>query len=155
MMMMFCGLDGWMRHEESRVKRHFIYRGSSIWNHVLWGPPWNDSSSLIFLIYFVYCFFSWITILFIGLNKINHLILWNGCIGLFLIGENGFETRKIIRFCKLYIKHQDPTKKSFPNSEIIHLLRTHNLMVDSITRNVRNQTSFIVYMYAKLPVWFT
>ena len=35
-----------MRHDENGVKRRFYMEFLPLWNHVLWGPPSNDSSLL-------------------------------------------------------------------------------------------------------------
>ena len=46
-------------------------------------------------------------------------------------------------------------KRSFLNSEIIHVPRTENQKTDSLARNARKQLSFIVHIDVELPIWFT
>ncbi|KAF3564669.1 hypothetical protein DY000_02013217 [Brassica cretica] len=46
-------------------------------------------------------------------------------------------------------------KRSFHNSDIVHVPRTENLRADSLARSARKQTSFVVHMDAELPIWFT
>jgi len=46
-------------------------------------------------------------------------------------------------------------KKSFFNSDIVHVPRTENLRADSLARSARKQPSFVVHMDAELPIWFT
>lgn len=46
-------------------------------------------------------------------------------------------------------------KRSFSNSEIIHIPRTQNLKADSLARSAKKQSSFVVHMNTKYPVWFT
>ena len=45
-------------------------------------------------------------------------------------------------------------KRSFNNSEIIHIPRTQNSKADSLARSARKQPSFVVHMDAELPGWF-
>ncbi|KAL0655244.1 hypothetical protein Bca4012_075828 [Brassica carinata] len=54
------------------------------------------------------------------------------CNGLFSIGEDGFGTRRMTSFCKLFGRYQDP--ESFLNSEIIHVPHTQNLKADSLVK---------------------
>ena len=56
---------------------------------------------------------------------------------------------------KSYLEDIKFLRKSFINSDIIHVLRTANLKADSLSRSARNQPSFVVYMDAELPLWFT
>ncbi|KAL0729302.1 hypothetical protein Bca4012_025395 [Brassica carinata] len=46
-------------------------------------------------------------------------------------------------------------RESFHQSEILHISRTHNKRADSLARSVRKQPTFVVYMDAELPEWFT
>lgn len=75
------------------------------------------------------------------------------CNGLLSTSEDDFGIRWIARFCKLFGRHQDFIK-SFFSSEIIHIARAHDLTAYSLTRNVRNQPSFVVHMNLEVPVWF-
>ncbi|KAL0897419.1 hypothetical protein Bca101_081380 [Brassica carinata] len=45
-------------------------------------------------------------------------------------------------------------QESFHHSEIIHISKTLNTKADSLARNARKQTCFVVHMDAELPVWF-
>nr|VDD10348.1 unnamed protein product [Brassica rapa] len=58
------------------------------------------------------------------------------CNGLCLIGEDGFGTRKVASFCKLFGRHIF-LKRSFNSSEIIHISRTHNSKADSLARSAK------------------
>ena len=80
-------------------------------------------------------------------------VLSHICNGLFSIGEDGFETRKMTSFYKLFRKYQDP-KESFNNSSIIHVRRTYNTWVDCLAHSVKKPPFFVVYMDTELPVWF-
>ena len=42
-------------------------------------------------------------------------------------------------------------RRSFTNSEIVHVPRTENIKADSLARNARTQPSFVVHMDAELP----
>ena len=46
-------------------------------------------------------------------------------------------------------------RRSFTNSEIVHVPRTENINADRLARSARKQPSFIVHMNAELPPWFT
>nr|VDD60019.1 unnamed protein product [Brassica oleracea] len=46
-------------------------------------------------------------------------------------------------------------RRSFLNSDIIHVSRTENQRADSVARSARKQPSFVVHMDAELPIWFT
>ena len=74
--------------------------------------------------------------------------------GLFSIGEDGFETRIITRFCKLFGRYKI-LKENFISSAIIHVQRTQNIKADRLARNAKNQPSYVVHMDAELPIWFT
>ena len=78
------------------------------------------------------------------------------CNWLFSNGEDGFGTRRMTRFCKLFGRHQDPERK-FPQirDHKIYVPKMHNSKADSLERNVRKQPSFVVHMDADLSVWFT
>ena len=45
-------------------------------------------------------------------------------------------------------------KTRFTSSEIFHVPRTENQKADSLARYARKQSSFVVHIDAKLPVWF-
>ncbi|KAL0790555.1 hypothetical protein Bca101_006801 [Brassica carinata] len=68
-----------------------------------------------------------------------------------LYSEDGFRTRRMTNFCKLF----GSLKESFIRSEIIHVPRTQNTKADNLARSVRTQTSFVVHMDQHLPAWFT
>ena len=46
-------------------------------------------------------------------------------------------------------------RKSFTNSDIVHVPRTENIKADRLARSAWNQPSFVVHMDAELPHWFT
>ena len=46
-------------------------------------------------------------------------------------------------------------KRSFLNSEIVHVPQTENQKADSLARSTRKKLSFFIHMDAELPVWFT
>ncbi|KAG5381834.1 hypothetical protein IGI04_018938 [Brassica rapa subsp. trilocularis] len=46
-------------------------------------------------------------------------------------------------------------KRSFNNSNIVHVPRVENLRADSLARSARKQPSFVVHMDMELPIWFT
>ncbi|WZZ78706.1 hypothetical protein YC2023_099278 [Brassica napus] len=54
-----------------------------------------------------------------------------------------------------YLEDIKLLRRSFLNSDIIHVPRTENLRADSLARSARNQPSFVVHIDAKLPIWFT
>ncbi|XP_056841697.1 uncharacterized protein LOC130494887 [Raphanus sativus] len=54
-----------------------------------------------------------------------------------------------------YLADIKTLKESFHSLEIIHVPCTHNLKADSLARSARKHMSFVVYIVAKLPVWFT
>ena len=53
-----------------------------------------------------------------------------------------------------YLEDIKILKMSFQSSEIIHIPRAQNSKADSLARNARKQSSFVVHMDAELPVWF-
>ena len=53
-----------------------------------------------------------------------------------------------------YLEDIKLLRRSFLNSEIIHIPRTANLKADSLAHNTRKQPSFVVHMDQKLPIWF-
>ncbi|KAL0657033.1 hypothetical protein Bca4012_077617 [Brassica carinata] len=55
----------------------------------------------------------------------------------------------------IYLEDIKILKRSFLNSDIVHVLRTENLRADSLARSVRKQPFFVVHMDAELPIWFT
>ena len=63
------------------------------------------------------------------------------------------QSQQCIAFAS-YLEDIKVLKRSFNNSEIIHILRTQNLKADSLARSVRKQPSFVVHMDAELPGWF-
>ncbi|KAL0758593.1 hypothetical protein Bca101_074743 [Brassica carinata] len=75
----------------------------------------------------------------------------NVCNGLFSIGEDGFHTRGMTCFCKLFGRCQDPEREFYP---IRDYLCTTNAKY-RLARSVRKQLSFVVHMDAYHPVWFT
>ena len=54
-----------------------------------------------------------------------------------------------------YMEDINLLKRSFVNSEIIHVPQTENLKEDSLAHSARKQPSFVVHMDAELPIWFT
>ena len=54
-----------------------------------------------------------------------------------------------------YLEDIELLRRSFNSSELIHIPRTQNIMVDRLACSARKQTSFVVHMDAELPVWFT
>ena len=54
-----------------------------------------------------------------------------------------------------YLEDIKLLRRSFLNSEIIHVPRTANLKADSLAHSARKQPSFVVNMDAELPLWFT
>uniref|UniRef100_A0A0D2ZUU5 RNase H type-1 domain-containing protein n=1 Tax=Brassica oleracea var. oleracea TaxID=109376 RepID=A0A0D2ZUU5_BRAOL len=53
-----------------------------------------------------------------------------------------------------YLEDVRMLKKSFNSLELIHIPRTQNSRTDSLARNARKQSSFVVHMDTELPVWF-
>lgn len=45
-------------------------------------------------------------------------------------------------------------KKSFHNSNIIHIRKMYNLMTDILACSAKNLLSFVVHIDVELPVWF-
>ena len=74
------------------------------------------------------------------------------CKGLFSIGEDGFGTRRMTSFCKLFGRYQDPERELHP---IRDYLCTTDAKADSLARIAKKQQSFVVHMDADHPVWFT
>ena len=54
-----------------------------------------------------------------------------------------------------YLEDIKLLKRSFLNSEIVHVPHTENQKADSLAHSARKQPSFVVHMDAKLPIWFT
>ena len=54
-----------------------------------------------------------------------------------------------------YLEDIKLIRRSFLNSEIIHVSRMANLKADSLARSARKQPSFVIHMDAELPLWFT
>ena len=69
------------------------------------------------------------------------------CNELFLIGENGFKTRRIASFCTLFGRHQGLERKFYS-------LRDYSCIkeANSLARSVRKHPSFVVHMDAEPPV---
>ena len=76
------------------------------------------------------------------------------CNGFFSIGEDVSEPEELSAFVN-YLEDINVLKKSFLNSEIIHVPRMQNSKADSLARTVRKHTSFAIYMDAELPIWST
>ena len=76
------------------------------------------------------------------------------CNGLFSIDEDGFGTRRMICFCKLFGRYQDPQIK-FHSLRVHSYTLTHNTRIDNLARVARQQSSYVVYMDTDLPSWFT
>ena len=53
-----------------------------------------------------------------------------------------------------YLEDIKLLKSSFHISELIHIPRTQNTRADNLARSARKQPSFVVHMYAEVPVWF-
>ncbi|WZZ40520.1 hypothetical protein YC2023_036779 [Brassica napus] len=54
-----------------------------------------------------------------------------------------------------YLEDIKLLRRSFFNSDIIHVPRTGNQRADSLARSARKQLSFVVHMDVELPIWFT
>ena len=54
-----------------------------------------------------------------------------------------------------YLEDIKLLKRSFLNSEIVHVPQTENQKADSLARSARKQPSFVVHIDVELPVWFT
>ena len=54
-----------------------------------------------------------------------------------------------------YLEDIKLLRRSFVNSDIVHVPRTENTRADSLARSARQQPSFVVYMDSELPPWFT
>ena len=54
-----------------------------------------------------------------------------------------------------YLEDIKLLRRSFLNSDIVHVPRTENQRTDSLARSARKQPSFVVHMDAELPNWFT
>ena len=54
-----------------------------------------------------------------------------------------------------YLEDIKLLRRSFINSDVVHVPRTENLRADSLARSARKQPSFVVHMDAELPIWFT
>ena len=53
-----------------------------------------------------------------------------------------------------YLEDIKILKRSFNSSELIYIPRTHNSRTKSLARSAWKQPTFVVYMDAKLLVWF-
>ena len=54
-----------------------------------------------------------------------------------------------------YLKDIKFLQGSFLNSDVVHVPRTENQRADNLARSGRKQPSFVAYMDAELPFWFT
>ena len=54
-----------------------------------------------------------------------------------------------------YLEDIKLLKRSFLNSDIVHVPRTENLRAHSLARSARKQPPFVVHMDAELLIWFT
>ncbi|KAL0649894.1 hypothetical protein Bca4012_092585 [Brassica carinata] len=54
-----------------------------------------------------------------------------------------------------YLEDIKLLRRSFHNSDIVHVPRTANQKADSLARGARHQPSFVVHMDAEFPSWFT
>ncbi|KAL0663518.1 hypothetical protein Bca4012_100355 [Brassica carinata] len=54
-----------------------------------------------------------------------------------------------------YLEDINLLRRSFFNSDIVHVSRTENLRADSLARSARKQLYFVVHMDVELPIWFT
>ena len=54
-----------------------------------------------------------------------------------------------------YLEDIKLLRRSFTNSEVIHVSRTDNKMADRLARSARIQPSFVIHMDTELPPWFT
>ena len=54
-----------------------------------------------------------------------------------------------------YLKTIKLLRKSFTNSDMVHVPRTENIKADRLARSVRKQPSFVIHMDAELPPSFT
>ena len=54
-----------------------------------------------------------------------------------------------------YLEDIKLLRRSFINSDIVHVPRTENKMADRLAHNARKQPFFAVHMDAELPNWFT
>ena len=54
-----------------------------------------------------------------------------------------------------YLEDIKLLRRSFTNSEVIHVSRTDNKMADRLARSARIQLSFVIHMDTELPPWFT
>ena len=54
-----------------------------------------------------------------------------------------------------YLEDINLLKRSFFNTDIVHVPRTENFKADSLARSARTQPSFVVHMDAELLIWFT
>ena len=85
--------------------------------------------------------------------------VWGICVNfrsrlqrIFLNWWRCFRTRRMVAFVN-YLEYINALKKSFLNSEIIHVPRMQNSKADSLARTVGKHTSFAIYMDAELPIW--
>ena len=54
-----------------------------------------------------------------------------------------------------YLEDIKLLRRSFLNSDIVHVPRTENLSADSLARSARKQPYFVVHMDVELLIWFT
>ncbi|KAL0784953.1 hypothetical protein Bca101_001198 [Brassica carinata] len=58
----------------------------------------------------------------------------------------------------MLVSYQEDIKllrRSFTNSDIVHVPRAENIRPDRLVHSARKQPSFVVHMDAELPPWFT
>ena len=54
-----------------------------------------------------------------------------------------------------YLEDIKLLRRSFHNSDIVHVPRTENRRADILARSARRQPSFVVHTDVDLPIWFT
>nr|VDD61606.1 unnamed protein product [Brassica oleracea] len=64
-------------------------------------------------------------------------------------------TKNLRQFQVTYLEDIKLLRRSFLNSEIIHVPRTANLKVDSLAHSARKQPSFVIHMDPELPFLVT
>ena len=53
-----------------------------------------------------------------------------------------------------YLEDIKLLRRSFVNSDIVHVPRMENTRADSLARSARQQPSFVIHMNSELPSWF-
>uniref|UniRef100_A0A0D2ZQW6 RNase H type-1 domain-containing protein n=1 Tax=Brassica oleracea var. oleracea TaxID=109376 RepID=A0A0D2ZQW6_BRAOL len=72
-----------------------------------------------------------------------------------VLGNNRLSSFIWMRSCRFGLQNIKILRRSFLNSDIIHVPRTENQRADRLARSARKQPSFVVHMDAELPIWFT